>query len=1367
MSDPSPPIVPVDSGEETTFPIVGVGASAGGLEAFTQLLSALPTESGLGFVLVQHLARSHPSALAEILSRATAMPVTEVNDETIVEPDHVYVIPPGMSMQIIDGVLRLEPREEGGGLHLPIDEFLLSLAADRHHLAFGVILSGTASDGTIGLKAIKAEGGITFAQDASAEHDGMPKSAVASGCVDFVLSPTAIARELAGLSRLTDFEALARESSGAAALDEIVHLLEDASGVNFRNYKFNTFYRRITRRMVLEKKEGLEEYVEFLKRNPAELDALYRDILISVTSFFRDPESFRALEETVFPSLTKDRSRHEPIRVWTLGCSTGEEVYSIAIAYAEFCTAAKVTVPLQIFATDLNSNSIDTARAGVYSVDAVRGLSPERLERFFTPIDGRYRIAKSIRDVCVFSRHNVLSDPPFSRLDLISCRNLLIYLEPPLQSKVLATVHFGLKATGFLWLGGSESIGLYRNLFEALDAKNRIYSKKAGGDPARGQFSRPAESAARPRFTPTAARQGDGLELHREADRILSSKFAPPAVLVSAELDILQYRGDVSPYLSPAPGRASLNLDRMLREGLLPTVRTAVQRAENEKATIRQEAVHVKSDAGPRTVAVEVIPLPATATSERGFLILFEAAGATTSSVRSTEPSGLAAVGPESAADADIDSDSDSVRLMQELFATREHLQSVIEQQEAVNEELQSTGEELQSSNEELQSTNEELETSKEEIQSTNEELATVNAELQNRNTELDRVNADLRNLIGNVDAAIIMLGPDLRIRRFTPPAERLFSLIPGDVGRPLADVRLNLDDPPELAPLLGEVLATAQPQSLEVRDRRGRWYSLRLRPYRNLENQIDGVIVMLVDVNALKRAHTITESIVATVREPLLVLGENLIVRSASRSFYYTFRTTPTETEGELLYELGHRHWDIPELRRLLEEVLPQRNQVTDFEVEREFLHLGLRTMRLNARRLMQPAEDEPLILLAIEDVTEKKRLVDELRRYAAELSESDRRKNEFLAILAHELRNPLAPIRNALQFMRLTGGLPEAVRSASEMMERQMGLLVRLVEDLLDVSRISRGKIELRRERVDLASIVHRAIEANRDAIELAEQTLTVTVPDAPVMFDADPMRLIQIVVNLLNNSTRFTARGGRIEIRAAREGDDAVIRVRDSGIGIAAEKLPFIFDMFTQVDTSLERTVTGLGIGLTLVKSLVELHGGTVQAKSGGSGQGSEFIVRLPLLLGAASLAADEPTQRSAAATVPRRVLVVDDNRDSANSLAMLLKLTGHETHVAYDGEEAVKSAFEIRPEVVLLDIGLPKLNGYEVARKLRHEPWGKQIFLVALTGWGQDEDRVNSRDAGFDGHVVKPVELAALLEMLAGLPVAGLPAAEQEG
>ena len=1340
MSDETP--VPA-----ATFPIVGVGASAGGLEAFTKLLRALPVDTGMAFVLVQHLAPSHASALADILGRATSMPVREVENRATVEPDHVYVIPPGQDLGIYGGSLQLSPRTESGQ-HRPIDEFFRTLAGERGHEAIGVVLSGTGNDGTLGLEAIKAEGGITFAQDGTAQHDGMPQSATASGCVDFVLPPKEIAREIVRIGRQRHElpDAGSQDPDGAPKLAPILRHLRRATGVDFTHYKFSTLYRRISRRMLLRKTTSLDDYAQLLQESPSEIDALFQDILINVTSFFRNPDAFEALATKTFPRLVKDRSRTDPVRMWVVGCSTGQEAYSLAIAFAEFSEAAQSSVPLQVFATDVNPSAVEKARAGVFPEGLLQEVSPTRLQRFFVKVDGSYRISKAIRDTCLFSRHNVLVDPPFSRIDLLSCRNLLIYLEPVLQQRVLPTLHFALRPSGYLWLGGSETVGSHQNLFETQDSKHKIYTKRSGSGVAHVPLQ---QSDAPPKsFTPATTRASDSAaELQRAADRFLLSKFTPPGVLVSADLEVVQYRGETAPYLTPAPGKASLSILKMLREGLLVPVRAAIQRAERGETPAREEGVRIESDGGHREVAVEVLRILANDSEQAGFLILFE----DTARVRHAQAAKLENAPASSEQQS---AEQDRARLAEQLAATHEYLQSVIEQQEAANEELQSANEEVQSANEELQSINEELETSKEEIQSSNEELAIMNDELNTRNAELNRINDDLGNLLGSVEMPIVILGRDLRVRRFTAAAEALLNLLPSDVGRPVGAIKLGLalDD---LELLLAQVLRSGSAPDREVQDLRGRWYSLRLRPYKTVGSEIDGVILMLVDVNLLERAREYAESIVTAVREPLLVLDREFRVRTANPAFYETFRWSPKDVEGRLLGDLGNRQWDSADLRRLLAGVMAQGGSFSDFVVRDDTAEHGERTMLLHARRLVQDLDLDPSILLAIEDVTERLRLQAEplqaeLRK-SAELLEADRRKNEFLAMLAHELRNPLAPIRNALSILEVSSD-PQMVSQMREMMQRQVDQMVRLVDDLLDVSRITTGRIELRKGRLSLASIVSHAVEVARPTCDAMGLSLTLSLPPVSVYVHGDPTRLAQVVGNLLNNASKFTDSGGHVWVSVVREGDQAVIRFRDSGVGVAADQIEHIFEMFAQIDASLERSRTGLGIGLTLVRTLVELHDGTVEVHSDGLGQGSEFVVRLPALRDAEDRPS-EPQLTKRAPTKVRRILVVDDNRDSAESLATLLRLNGNETRTAFDGLEAVEAASAFRPDMVLLDLGLPKLNGFEAARRLRQEPWAKGLILVAMTGWGQDADRQKTKDAGFDAHLVKPVDHAQLAKLLA--------------
>jgi len=963
--------------------IVGIGASAGGFEAFSQLLGHLPGDTGMAFVLVQHLDPTHESKLSELLSRTSPIPVHEIKHGVKVEPNHIYVIPQNVDLRLAGGHLRLTKRT-GKAPHMPVDSFFRSLAEELKDLAIGVVLSGNGSDGTLGLQAIKGEGGITFAQNKeSAKFFGMPGSAIASGCIDFTLSPEAIAKELArtanhpllrtaggdrgAWTELPDPEILFRDTDGE--MGAVFGLLRSRAGVDFSWYKPTTIRRRILRRMVVHKIETLPAYLRMLQSNPAEVDALFNDILISVTGFFRDPRAYQALKRRVFPKLVKKRRPAEgALRVWVCGCSTGEEAYSLAIALLEFLEETKTHLQVQIFATDISDAALDKARAGVYPENIAGDLTPERLRRFFVKHNGDYRVNKSLRDICVFARQNVLADPPFSHLDLISCRNVLIYFGRDLQKRVLPTFNYALKPAGFLILGSSETVTASTDLFSLIDHRNKIYAKKnshLGHGPL--LVTRPVHDE-RPitQFAPSPGLGSEpkGSNLQDQVDRIVLARFSPAAVVIDRQMEVLQFRGRTSNYLEHSPGAASLNLMKLVRDSLMLDLRAAVAKVIRSGTAVKQNGLRLRHNGQTTEVSVEIVPFQVPPATEQFYLVLFEEAPARAAGRLLSERDRKAA-----AKNQKIAQRQEVLKLEEELGWTRESLQAIIEEQEATNEELKSANEEIQSSNEELQSTNEELETAKEELQSTNEELTTLNEELQNRNAELGQVNNDLTNLLSSVHMAIIMLGNDLTVRRFTPMAERVFNLIPTDVGRRLSDMNRSIVVP-DLDLLLQQVIDSLTFVDREVQDGTGRWYSLRIRPYRTSDNKIDGAVLLLVDIDEHKRA---IEEMMMMVKQPLIALQGDLRVKKANAKFYDTFGTAPEETENRYVYELGGGQWNIPQLRSLLEEVLPRNQRVNDYRVEAEFPGLGRRIMMLNARKFYEEGRGLPLILLLIDDVTDK----------------------------------------------------------------------------------------------------------------------------------------------------------------------------------------------------------------------------------------------------------------------------------------------------------------------------------------------------------------------------------------------------------
>ena len=966
--------------EQPRFPVAGIGASAGGLEAFTVLLKHLPADTGMAFVLIQHLHPEYPSALTEILSRATSMPVQEVVDGMDVEPDHVYIIPPNTYLGILHGVLHLMPRSTIGGQNLPIDYFFRHLAEDLGNMAIGVILSGTASDGVLGLKAIEAEGGITFAQDeSSAKYDGMPHSAIAAGCVNFILPPDKIAVELSRIAhhpyilpKPADKSSVETMSVGEDALNKIFLMLRHQTGHDFTYYKLTTIKRRIRRRMLLHKLEQLEEYVHYLQDNPAEVEKLFHDILINVTGFFRDPEAFEVLVDKVFPSL-KDRSADVPIRIWIPGCSTGEEAYSIAIALIEYLGDSAGNSAIQIFATDIDETAIEKARAGIYPGSIEQELSPERLRRFFIRVDGgSYQISKYIRDMCIFATQNVIKDPPFSHIDLISCRNLLIYLGPVLQKKIMSVFHYALKSSGFLLLGSAESIGGSSDYYRVIDSREKVYAKKSVYMPVYMKFGAPAEYSIPSKSghdVNDISMKDDRFDLSREVDHLLMMQFVPAGVVINENLDILQFRGRTGPYLEPPPGEASLNILKMAREDLMLDLNTVVRQALESNKAVGKKAIKIIRNEKQRVINIEARPIESKKITERLFLVVFEDV---------TELIEVQKLSPEAAnAAKETHKDIRVTELEQELVATKEYLQSVIEQQETSNEELRSANEEIQSSNEELQSINEELETAKEELQSTNEELATVNDELGIRNNELALSNNDLNNLISSINIPLVILGTDLCIRRFSPQAVKLLKLIDGDVGRPFSDIKTYVAVA-GLSEAINDVIDTLQPAEIEAQDDKGRWYSVRVHPYITFDNRIDGTVVIFVDIDEMKRsldaasrARNYAESIIAALRYPILVLDKKLAVVSASAAFLSMFKVTNEETIGNLLYRLGNSQWGIPELRSRLDETLDSGTAFEDFIVEHDFENIGQKTMGISGRLISGSDDSAPMILMQIEEIT------------------------------------------------------------------------------------------------------------------------------------------------------------------------------------------------------------------------------------------------------------------------------------------------------------------------------------------------------------------------------------------------------------
>ncbi|MEI6705851.1 MAG: chemotaxis protein CheB [Methylococcales bacterium] len=946
----------------TNFSIVGIGASAGGLEAFEQFFHGIPENSGLAFVLVPHLDPSHGSLLVEILQRATTMPVIEALDQLPVEANHVYIIPPNRDMEIFHGELQLTIPTAPRGQRLPIDNFLRSLAEDQQENTIGVILSGTGTDGTQGARAIHGVGGIVLVQEpGSAKYDGMPTSVINAGYATHSLPIEKMWATLqTDMRNITLHIESVPPSKTVMGIKHILLQLRATTGHDFSLYKQSTIGRRIERRMLQHNIDNIDVYARYMKENLAEARILFKELLINVTSFFRDTEAFSVLENNILPSLCLDKSEDFVFRAWVAGCSTGEEAYSIAILLREFMTKTHREFKVQIYSTDLDEDVISIARTGFYAPNIVLDVTPERLNRFFLKEDNGYRIKKDIREMVVFAIQNVIKDPPFTKLELLSCRNLMIYLEAELQNRLIPTFHYALNPNGVLFLSPSEGIGNYTELFATLDRKWKFYRAIPSLLSTHLLTTQPATFAEQHKVKTSekTTQPNKSLNFVDVAPRLLAQFFAPASVIIDAKGDILYVHGDTGKYLRPALGLASLNIVEMAREGLSLELHAAIHAATSHHTLTLNREMQVKTNGGFSTVALSVRSLLDSEGMQNQLLVSFQdVISPKPLRKKTTKASEVTRIG----------------ELERDLQLVKENYQVSIEEQQAYNEELKATNEELQSTNEELQSTNEELETSKEELQSVNEELITVNSELQAKIEQLAEMQNDMKNLLDNVNIGIIFLDTQLKIRRFTRETVRLYRLVSTDVGRPLIDIKsvVAVDD---LLVAAQQVLESLIPFEREIHLDESTWLLARIQPYRTLDNVIDGVVLTFTDISSRikvlvnQEALLLAEGIVNTIREPFLVLDNHLTVISASLPFYALFKVKQEDTVGRKIYHLGNQQWNISALRELLEDILPHNQVFENYELEHDFPVIGQRKLRLNARRIVSDTGLLQLILLSME---------------------------------------------------------------------------------------------------------------------------------------------------------------------------------------------------------------------------------------------------------------------------------------------------------------------------------------------------------------------------------------------------------------
>jgi two-component system CheB/CheR fusion protein len=1312
--------------------VVGIGASAGGLEALERFFQSVPMDSGMAFVVVQHLSPDFKSVMDELLSRKTALPIHRASDGIVVQPNAIYLIPPKKDMIIANRRLLLTDKDPKQLVTLPIDHFFRSLAHDLGDHAIAIVLSGTGSDGSRGVRDVHEAGGLVVVQTPeTAKFDGMPNSACQTGAVDLVLPPDEMPAALLRYIRHPDGAAHHPELQvphvPETGFDALFRMLRDSYAIDFTQYKSTTVTRRIERRLLLNRAYEIDEYVKRLRDDPDELDALYRDLLIGVTRFFRDASAFERLGHDLVPGLLADLPPGEDLRIWVAGCATGEEAYSLAILIHEKIEALGRPVKVKIFATDVHRNSLEFAGTGVYSEAQLADLPPERRHRYFIRKGDGFQIAQDLRQMIVFAPHNLIKDAPFTKLDMVTCRNLLIYLQPSTQKKVLSLFHFALKTNGVLFLGPSESPGELSDEFLTVDPHWKIYKK-------RRDIRLPADlrlplSVAAPRWiggtssTPsTGPRQGEQ-QLLGTYDALLD-KVMPASLLINEHHELVQTFAGASLYLHVSEGRVSTDVLDMVDSELRTVLAGALPRVFHDKRPVTYKGLRVQSPGGNRLINLTIEPVISRRSSVLHAWVRLEDQGKVPPPVPATEVQ----LGQAS---------QDQLQAVEsELRFTKENLQATIEELETSNEELQATNEELLASNEELQSTNEEL-------HSVNEELYTVNAEYQKKIAELTQLTADMDSLLASTEVHTLFLDRDLCIRKFTPCIAENFNLAPQDVGRRIDSFTHNIDYP-ALMEKLRCVMESGQAFEQSVRDQRGNWYLLRILPYRS-DDRIGGCVLTLIDLTSIKRA----EAEAWTKDQQLSAILKNspqMVFLKDQQGRYLV--TDPTFKRLARRDPIGLTAYDLfanktaEALCHLDQQVVGEGITVEDEVAIRQAdgPHTYL-TVKF-------PLRDEAGRTIGVGGVmTDVTRL-----KHAEQLArEAVGQRDRFLAMLSHELRNPLGAIANAVDVMERSLSHDSTNREALSVMHRQAIQMRRLLDDLLDIARITQGKIQLQRSAVRLDQVIREAAQVVHRLFEEKGVVLKAHIPSEGITIFGDPARLQQLVVNLLMNGVKYTPAGGRVDVELATRDGDAVITVRDTGIGIAPEMLERIFELFVQGDDTLHRSSSGLGVGLTLVRSIAELHGGGGRATSAGLGMGSEFVVWLPVRSAEIAPGAAEP--RPEVAVRPMKILVVEDNNDSRRMLETMLKLDGHEVRVARDGEEGLEAFRQDPPSVALIDLGLPTLDGYELARAVRELPARQGAYLVALTGYGQPEDRKKVTEAGFDEHLVKPLrrgELEKLLE-----------------
>lgn len=1350
------------------FPVVGIGASAGGLQSIKLFFENMPQDNGMAFVIILHLSPDHQSVADKIIQESTRMPVLQVTETVPIEKNRVYVIPPARRLLMNGNNLEVVENDPQLGRHASIDLFFRDLAQVHRERAFCLVLSGSGSDGAVGLSRIKEQGGITLAQvPEDAEFDGMPRAAIETGMVDLVLPVVEMPQKLLDLwhnsreislpaandPELQSFASVSERDAALAEqmLHDILILLRTGTGHDFKHYKRATVLRRIERRMQVTAQPDLGAYYRYLLSNPEETKALLADMLIGVTNFFRDREAFEALERDVIPQLVSAAVSAQPekeeIRVWSAGCSTGEEAYSLAMLVNDQLQQEASKASLQIFATDIDERAISFGRAGLYPQAIVTDVPPTRLRHYFIKEDEHYRIRKEIREKVLFAKHSLLSDPPFSQIDLIVCRNLLIYLDREVQREILQMFHFALRSGGFLFLGSSESADACHELFTPVDKRNRIFRAKTGTASSRRTPTVPRGGYVRSNISRQAPqnvvqRKLSFADIHQRA----LERYAPPSMIVDTNADILHMSESAGRFLRHVGGELSRNLLTLILPELRLEIRTTLFQVQQSGLAVKSREVPVKHEERRYKVSLEAQPYKDEESDGEFILVIFEEvevdpAQATATPLLQTESQVLS-------------------NLERELQRTKLHLQDTIEQSEISSEELKASNEEMQAINEELRSATEELETSKEELQSINEELLTVNYELKTKVEETDKINDYLTNLIASTDIATVFVDRSMRIKWFTPRATDIFSMLPVDTGRSLLDIthRLHYDN---LASDAASVFESLNMIEREVSSTDKHWYIARLLPYRSSEDRIDGTVLTFIDITKRREAEEelrLGEERMRLVAEStrdyaIITLDEQGVITTWNKGAELIFGYSKTEAEGayyDFIFSAEDRASGVPET-----ELLGAR---THGRSEDERWHLRKDGSRFYCSGEVTQLNGDNLhgYVKIARDLTGHKRQHEEQSQQLAETLNTNYLKDEFFAVMSHELKHPLNLIQLNAELLRrlpVTKSVAPAAKAVNTICDA-VSSQARIIDDLLDVARVRTGKLKLKPIAVDLASVLRDIY-----TVVLNDQhstTVELHVPSEPLMVRADPTRLEQIIWNLVNNALKFTPPDGRVQLIASQAGDMARLEVKDNGTGIAVENLEHVFDLFGQAETQhANHQREGLGIGLSLVRQLTEAQHGTVEVSSPGAGEGCTFTVYLPLASSEGKTQATTPTDEVSGKLSGLTILLVDDSAEVLETLKMLLEMEDAEV-VAFDRPwDALDAATNSHFDLIISDLGMPVMNGHELMQALRQLPHIKDVPAIALTGYGAISDIKKARQSGFDQYIGKPVsydDLIATIETL---------------